>query len=175
MWQGSLDPDRSPQPAPRPLIPVRDLTAWLLSLWAASGREPLSPGWQRVDWPSPRVVVVVVVGRSPSSRTVGNTHPGTGVPRAPHQHDRGRAHGRAVGSVGRPPPGSAGSSEAPCPQAAGLGNNVFTVPRVLLPQRMGGLSLFVLGGGKKRRKNPWDTNCHFPRPAPSPLTRSPLN
>lgn len=21
-----------------------------------------------------------------------------------------------------------------------------------------------LGGGKKKRKNPWDTNCHFPRP-----------
>lgn len=88
-------------------------------------------------------------------RPWGGPSPCTGVPRAPTQRDADASSAHtstsageatrglkwragAVGSVGRPPPGSAGPAEAPCPQAAGFGNDIFTVPRVLLPRRIGG-------------------------------------
>lgn len=115
--------------------------------------EPAPPvGGGGGCWPSPQTASCTW----PSLAAVGGPGPGPGGPAG-----RGPGLGPDAGAAGEAR--GAGPAEARRPQAAGFGNGIFTVPRVLLPGGWG-LSLFVLGGGKKGRKSPWDTNCRFPRP-----------
>lgn len=111
--------------------------------------------------------------------------PWTGAPPAPPQRhaDAGSARTRtgagaatggteqragAVGVGGHRPAASArrkpGVRRQPDLETTFLRSHEFSVTRA------GGVSLYVLGGGKKRRKSPWDTNCHFLRP---PFSLSP--
>lgn len=127
------------------------------------------------------------MGRGPRSPTVGGLGPWTGAPAAPpqrhadaelcpHPRGRGSSHGRdgAAGGVrgrGRPPPGSSGPAEARCPQAAGFGNDIFTVPRVLCYQ--GGRGEFVcLRRRQEEAEEPLGHKLPFPS-HPPPFSLSP--
>lgn len=78
-----------------------------------------------------------------------------------------------AGSVGvggprpaAPAPRKPGVRRQPDLETTFLRSHEFSVTRA------GGVSLYVLGGGKKRRKSPWDTNCHFLRTPPPLLSFS---
>lgn len=78
-----------------------------------------------------------------------------------------------AGSVGvggprpaAPAPRKPGVRRQPDLETTFLRSHEFSVTRA------GRVSLYVLGGGKKRRKSPWDTNCHFLR-TPLPFSLSP--
>lgn len=139
------------------------------------------------------------LGCGPPSRALGgwggDTGPRTGASRAPNQraadaelgphlHKRspsraGGAGGRGV-SVGGPREAvqSRGCQPAPAPREPGVctrrnwGTTFSRCYEFYYPGEEGlEFVCLVLEGGKKRRKNPWDTNCHLPRQShpPSPF------